>query len=61
MEAFAVGQIIANKTGNDEYAIVDVTDKLIAVRKRSSGMDIVWWEKDKVKGQIAMGVFQIKE
>ena len=24
MEAFAVGQIIANKTGNDEYAIVDV-------------------------------------
>ncbi len=61
MEAFKVGDIIVAKTGNNEYTVVEVTDNLIAVLPRSSGMKVEWWEKSKVKGQIMAGVWEMKK
>lgn len=60
MEAFKVGDVITNTTGNEEWTIIEVTDNLVAVKARSSGMKIDWWEKGQIKGQIMAGVWKMK-
>ena len=59
MEVFTLGQKIKEKTGGKEWTVVDVTDHLIALKERGSGMKIEWFEKGMVTGQVAAGVFEI--
>jgi len=59
MESFSVGQTIKQKTAGKEWTIVDITDHLIALRERSSGTKITWFEKGAITGNIAAGVFEI--
>lgn len=59
MEVFTLGQTIKQKTAGKEWTVVDKTDKLIALKERSSGGKITWLEKAVVSGEISAGVFEI--